>query len=191
MGRQERERKEKSKLSLREAAQTDPSLFEQLWNERLNTFASEIWRGQREQARFTYKEYDSFISQYPKAKTILEDLLTYTKQGCFIYLDKLNDFLKDELGADAVAELTRRVKQGGLRGEKAFKIANRAQKMLATCGERAVALQQEETAAVLENECCRALATNIGVEIYTLSKYRKPEEKEARNGRRLKFTSRR
>lgn len=176
MGREARERKERNNKTLTEAAQTNPELFEQKWNEKLNTWASEIWCAQREQAHFTFKDYESFISIYPKAKSILADLLRFTKQGYFLYIDKLNDFQKDELGADALAELLSRVRQGGLRGEKIFAIADHAQQVLATCGERAVALQQKETTAVLANECCRALAPNIGHEIYTLNHYRKPKE---------------
>ncbi len=190
MGRQARERTERRNKTLTRLAQDNPELFEQKWNEKLDTWASEIWCTQREQAHFTHKEYDSFISQYPKAKTILTDLLRYTKQGCFIYLDKLNDFQKDELGADAVAELLSRVRQGGLRGEKVFEIADHAQKVLATCGERAVGLQQKETATVLTNECCRALAPHIGNEIYSINQSYEPKsvrpKKEGANNGRLK-----
>ncbi len=188
MGREARQRKERRNRKLTELAQTDPKLFEEKWNEKLDTWVSEIWCAQMEQAHFTFKEYDSFISKYPKAKTILTYLLKYTKQGCFIYLDKLNDFQKDELGPDAVADLLSRVRQGGLRGEKVFDIADHAQKVLSSCGEWAVALMQKETAAVLENECCRALATNTGYKIFTLNKYRKFD---AGNGQRQRSVSHR
>lgn len=190
MGREARDRKERSNKTLTRLVQTNPALFEQAWNERLNTWASEIWCAQREQAHFTFKEYESFISKYPKARNILSDLLRFTKQGYFLYIDKLNDFQKDELGADAVAELISRVRQGGLRGEKAFDIVDHAKKVLATCGERAVMLQQEETAAVLENECCRALAPHIGNDIYSINQSYEPRSvrprKEKANHERLK-----
>jgi hypothetical protein len=176
MGREARQRTERRNKTLTRLAQTNPDLFEQKWNEKLNTWAAEIWCAQREQAHFTFKEYESFISTYPKAQSILADLLRFTNQGYFLYIDKLNDFQKDELGVDAIAELLNRVRQGGLRGEKVFEIADHAQQVLSVCGEMAVALQQKDTAAVLANECCRALAPHIGHEIYTLNHYRKPKE---------------
>jgi hypothetical protein len=176
MGKEARQRKERRNKTLARLAQNNPELFEQKWNEKLNTWASEIWCAQREQAHFTFKDYEYFISKYPKAKSILADLLRFTQQGYFLYIDNLNDFQRDELGADAISELLSRVRQGGLRGEKVFAIADHAQQLLSACGERAVALQQEATVAVLVNECCRALATHIGHEIYILNHYRKPKE---------------
>jgi hypothetical protein len=175
MGREARQRKERRNRQLTELALTDPKRFDEKWSEKIETWTSEIWCAQREQAHFTFKEYDTFISQYPKAKTILADLLRYTKRGCFIYLDKLNNYLKDELGPEAIAVLTSRVKQGGLRGEKVFEIADHAQKVLSSCGERVVALHQKETAIVLENECCRALAVNIGNVFYSVNQSYEPK----------------
>lgn len=196
MGRESRQRKERRNKTLAALALTNPALFEQKWNEKLNTWASEIWCAQLEQAYFTFKDYESFISRYPKAKSILAHLLKFTNQGCFLFIDKLNDFQKDEIGADAVAELLSRVRQGGLRGEKAFEIADHAQKVLTTCGEKAVALQQVDTAAVLENECCQALAANIGNGIYSVNqsyepKSVRPTKEGANDGQRLNSSSRR
>src|SRR4030042_179714 len=107
MGREARMRKERRNRKLTELSQTNPKLFGEKWNEKLNTWASEIWCAQREQAHFTFKDYETFISKYPKAKSILADLLRFTNQWYFLYIDKLNNFQKDELGPDAVAELLR------------------------------------------------------------------------------------
>lgn len=191
MGREARQRKERRNKTLARLAQDNAELFDQKWNEKLNTWASEIWCAQREQAHFTFKDYESFIFKYPKAKSILVDLLRFTNQGYFLYIDKLNDFQKDELGADTIAELLNRVRQGGLRGEKVFAIADHAQKVLATCGERAVALQQKETTAVLASECCRALAPHIGSVIYRIGQGEDFEKAELYRKRNSAYKNRR
>lgn len=158
MGKEARERKERRHRTLATLAKEDPHLFEQKWNEKLNTWASEIWRYQTEQVHFTARDYDSFISIYPKAKHILADLLRSTRHGYSIDIDKLNAYQQEELGADAFTALMSRVCQGGLRGKKVFDIADRAQQVLANCGEKAMALQRHETAEFLTGECCRAIA---------------------------------
>lgn len=158
MGKEARERKEKRNRTLATLAQEAPELFEQKWNEKLNTWASEIRHAQKEQMHMTSRDYDSFISRYPKAKSILADLLRCTRQGYFIYIDKLNAYQKEELGADALSALMSRVCQGGLRGKKVFEIADHAQQVLANCGEKAVGLQRNETTEFLTSECCRAIA---------------------------------
>ena len=161
MGKEARERKERRNRTLTALAQENPNLFEQKWNERLNSWASEIWRAQKEQAHFTHREYDAFINRYPKAESLLADVLEFAKYGYCIYIEQLTEYQKTELGEEAVTELLSRVAQGGLRGEKVYAIADHAKQVLASCGQKAVALQQNETDEVLKHECHQAVNSNI------------------------------
>ncbi len=57
-----------------------------------------------------------------------------------------------------------------------FSIVDRAKEILSECGDRAMTLQLQETAALLNNECCQVLAINIGRNIYKLNQRWEPKE---------------
>lgn len=67
-------------------------------------------------------------------------------------------------------------KDGDMKAPPVFKIVDRAKETLTGCGEKATELQYKETKDVLANECCQALASNIGRGIYRINQRWKPKE---------------
>ncbi|MEK6689963.1 MAG: hypothetical protein AABY78_01510 [Nitrospirota bacterium] len=67
-------------------------------------------------------------------------------------------------------------KDGSIQTPPTFKIVDRAKETLTECGEKAMELEYKETKDVLENECCQALSSHIGKEIFRINQRWKPKE---------------
>lgn len=67
-------------------------------------------------------------------------------------------------------------KDGKIDDPPVFSIVDRAKEILSECGERAIKTRLQETADLLNNECCQALARTIGKNIYTINQRWKPKE---------------
>jgi hypothetical protein len=191
LGKEAKLRKEKRSKALAKWAQENPERFVTEWNKRLDSWLQNIWQSAADSITLTEEQYRAFLCRYPGANC-LDILMSRNYEGDHVLcLHRLQEIHRDALGEAAMKELIASVAQGVLRGRRIFSIVDHAKKTLTDCGEAAVALQLRETIDLLSNECCRALAPHIGSEIYTLKKYRRPEEEEANNKRRLKSPSRR
>jgi hypothetical protein len=66
-------------------------------------------------------------------------------------------------------EIRRRAEEEGAATKPVFAIVKRAHETLSACGENVMTLYGRRTMDFLENLCCRALAPQIGPEIYRLN----------------------
>ena len=176
MGREARMRKEAKEAknkTLARWAQEDPERFEHEWAKKVNSWLGEIWSSK---VFLTKKEYTHLLEKYPMEKEVLESLSISHDNGVCIYLNKLNNKVEKELGREVVDEILSHTKSGRLTGKPIFSIVDHAKKTLMDCGEKAVALQFQETTELLNNECCRALSPHIGMEIYRINQRWKPKE---------------
>lgn len=191
MGKEARMRKERSRKSLIKWASENPERFEQEWSKRLDSWAGLIWASSKDRVFFTKEDYEKLLIKYPIAKAVLESIAVrlYNRIGDFIgvhiYLDTLNNF-KEELGSEVLSEILSHVEMGTLIGDCIFSIVDHAKKTLMECGEKAVTLQLQETTELLNNECCQALASNIGNVIYTVGQGKDFERAELFGRKRRK-----
>lgn len=58
---------------------------------------------------------------------------------------------------------------GGRPGPRAFEIVEYAMEELAACGDAAVAMEAEATKAIVNDECCQAVAAAVDRRLYQLS----------------------
>lgn len=175
MGREARQRMEakavKSK-TLAKWAQENPERFGNEWAKRVDSYLGEIWSSK---VFFTKEEYRKLMEKYPGEKEVIVSLSISHDNGVYIYLNTLNK-RKKELGTEVVKEILSHTKSGKLGGKPIFSVVDRAKKILMECGEKAVELQLQETAELLNNECCRALSPHIGRDIYRINQRWKPKE---------------
>jgi hypothetical protein len=185
MGKEARLRKEKRDKALSRWAQEDPERFEREWAKRIDSWAGLIWSTSKDRVFLTDVRFQELLKKYPSAKEVLNSIAVGLHNGVHIYFDMLNNF-KEDMGSEVIKEIMEHAKGGTLIGNPIFSVVDHAKKTLADCGKAAIALQLRETAELLNNECCRALAQQIGREIYEINqnwepKNLRPRRKRVRN----------
>jgi hypothetical protein len=185
MGKEARLRGQRRNKALARWAQEDPERFKREWAKRIDSWAGLIWSTSKDRVFLSEGSYQELLKKYPSAKEILDSIAIGLHNGVHIYFDMLNSF-KAELGSEVINEIMSHAKGGTLIGNPIFSVIDHAKKTLADCGEAAIALQLRETTELLSNECCRALAQQIGQEIYEINqswepKYLRPRKKRVRN----------
>lgn len=167
MGKQAYERKKRSKDLLKRLAAEDSDRFKIEWNKRMHSWITAIWASAKDEAVFTEKEYEEFVSRFPHAHEIIAPLLR-DKGHWVIFLERLKNYHEEELGTEALTELLKHVKGGTLKGCAMFDIVKKTHDMLIECGvEREfIKYALENTRKLLGFECCRALAASFDKNIY-------------------------
>lgn len=176
MGKAAMRRNERRKNFLAWLAQEDPARFEREWDKRKESWLKQIHSYVRDKACFTEEEYKTFLKKFPHVNSILGTSIMDGNGKVYIYLDRISFYQQESLGIEAYNGILRHVKFGTLRGKRVFDIVEEAKKILNECGEKAMELQYEETQDVLNNECCQALSSHIGKEIFRINQRWKPKE---------------